>query len=133
MAHQIPRETEFSRIVQQYTQADDKIIAYSFVNYEYIAANRLPASGNFFYLPWQKAYNENPVLGIKIDACEDIANYRPKVMLINKWLVWGVYPWESYGGCIQQILDEQYIKWPNRPYYIRKDLLPDGLLNTESR
>ena len=123
----IPRATGFSEIAQMFTSKQDKIIAYTFRNYEYIAADRLPASGAFFYLPWQEKYNENPKFGIKIDACKDIAEYRPKIMLVDKWKVWGKYSWDSYAGCIQKIIDKNYNQIPGQPYYVRKDLLPDDM------
>ncbi|MCW8163487.1 hypothetical protein D8B22_01220 [Verminephrobacter aporrectodeae subsp. tuberculatae] len=122
VARRVPAETEFSRLVKKYTDKDDKIIAYSFDNFQYIAADRLPASGHFFYLPWQEKYSENPKFGINIDACKEIAEYRPKIMLINKWKVWGLYSWDSYGGCIQKIVDTHYTQVPDRPFYIRKDI-----------
>lgn len=117
-----PVTTEFSRIVQQVTAKDDRIIAYSFNNNEYIAADRLPASGNFFYLPWQAKYNENPKYGVKIDSCKEISEYRPKIMLISKWKVWDQYSWDSYAGCIQEIIDREYTQYPDRPYYLRNDV-----------
>jgi hypothetical protein len=118
----LPTETEFSQLVKKYTNKDDKIIAYSFQNFQYLASERLPASGHFFYLPWQEKYNDNPRLGIKIDACQEISDYRPKIMLIDQWKVWGLYPWSSYASCIQNLIDNFYNKVPGRPYYIRKDI-----------
>ncbi|TBW09731.1 hypothetical protein E0E50_12945 [Azotobacter chroococcum subsp. isscasi] len=126
-ARQIPADTEFSRLVNFFTSRDDRIIAYSFQNFQYIASDRLPASGHFFYLPWQEKYNEDPRLGIKIDACRDIKVHRPKVMFVDKWMVWDKYPWESYAGCVQQVIDNDYSQIPGRPYYIRKDILPNGM------
>lgn len=120
----IPESTEFSQLAKTLTLKKDLIIAYSFQNFQYIAADRLPASGYFFYLPWQEKYNENPKFDIKIDACQDIDQYRPKIMLIDKWTVWGSFPWDSYAGCIQKIIDKDYYQIPGRPYYVRKDLLP---------
>ena len=122
-AARIPRETEFSRLVQSLTLPGDRIIAYSFRNYQYIASRRLPASGDFFYLPWQEEYNRAPRYGIRIDACSDIKSAAPKVMLIDKWNVWDRFPWMSYAGCVQDIIDTSYVQVPNRPYYIRKDLV----------
>lgn len=118
-----PTETEFSRLVAEFTDKEDKIIAYSFRNYEYIASDRLPASGYYFYLPWQEKYNESPKFGILIDACKQIREVAPKVMLIDKWKVWDSFPWESYAGCIQKLLDSNYHQIPGRPYYIRNDIL----------
>lgn len=119
----IPTNSEFSNLVKNYTTKSDKIIAYSFQNLQYLLSDRLPASGNFFYLPWQEKYNENPKLGIKIDSCQQIMEYKPKVMLIDKWKVWGRYTWSSYGGCIQDYINKNYKQVPNKPYYIRNDLI----------
>lgn len=119
----IPTETEFSILVNEFTNKEDKIIAYSFQNFQYIASDRLPASGHFFYLPWQEKYNENPKYGVLIDACKQIRASKPKVMLIDKWMVWDRFSWDSYASCIQEILDLEYLQVPNRPYYIRKDLI----------
>ncbi|WP_236169976.1 hypothetical protein [Pseudomonas parasichuanensis] len=125
-----PAVTEFSQLVQRLTDKDDKIIAYSFNNHEYLAANRLPASGYYFYLPWQEKYNESPRYGVRIDACEQIAQNRPKVMLINKWKVWDKYPWDSYAGCVQSLIDKEYVQIPGRPFYVRKDLYQNLLRST---
>jgi len=122
---QIPKETEFSQLVQLYTTKEDRIIAYSFQNFQYIASERLPASAHFFYFPWQEKYNENPKYGVLIDACEQIKESAPKVMSIDKWKVWDKYPWESYATCLQAFLDSSYQQVPDKPYYIRKDLIRD--------
>jgi hypothetical protein len=130
---QFPTSSEFSRLVKLLTNENDRIIAYSFRNLEYLLSDRLPASGAFFYLPWQEKYNENPKFGIKIDACQELDKYRPKIMLIDKWKVWDEYPWNSYAGCIQKIIDKDYSQIPGRPYYVRKDILPDnkGITTTQ--
>jgi hypothetical protein len=124
-SRRVPETTDFSEFVKYFTNPEDRIIAYSFRNYEYIASQRLPASGYFFYLPWQEKYNENPKFGQVINACQQIKENRPKIMLIDKWKVWDVFPWESYAGCIQDVIDKEYTQIPQRPYYVRKDLLRD--------
>lgn len=121
------RPTEFSSIAKLITNRDDKIVAYSFQNYQYIAAERLPASTHYFYLPMQERYNEKPVFGIKSDACEEISRNKPKIIMLDKWNVWDRYPWESYGSCIDEYVGLNYQKIINRPYYLRKDLLPHDL------
>lgn len=126
-SQQIPETTEFAQLAQVFTSKHDRIIAYSFRNFDYIAADRLPASGNFFYFPWQEKYNEHPKFGIKIDACQEIEKYRPKIMLIDKIEVWDWYPWDSYAGCIQKLIDKNYRQIPSRPYYIRSDMLSDDM------
>lgn len=118
----IPTTTEFAEISRLVTQKNDLVIAYSFENFQYIVADRLPASGYFFYLPWQAKYNEKPVLSIKIDPCTDINLYQPKIMLIDKWKVWDSFPWESYSGCMDDLIREKYIQLGEKPYYLRKDI-----------
>jgi hypothetical protein len=122
-ADPFPVTSDFARIAKYFTGPGDKVIAYTFRNVEYLLSDRLPASGCFFYLPWQEAYNAHPVLGVKIDACRQIRQARPKVMLIDHWKVWGRYPWESYSSCIQGVADTNYAKVPDLSIYIRRDLL----------
>lgn len=123
----IPSSTEFSRLVKKITEPEDKIIVYSFNNFEYLASDRLPASGHFFYLPWQEKYNLSPKLGISINACKQIKEVAPKIMYIDKWKVWNAYPWDSYAGCVQELIDSNYHQInPGKPYYIRKDLLQNS-------
>jgi len=118
-----PLDSPFARLVRLVTNPNDKIIAYSFANTEYLLADRLPASGHFFYLPMQEKYQEHPILGISINACEQIKSYKPKVMFIDQWKVWDLYSWDTYGSCIQQIADTDYVQLPNQPHFIRKDIL----------
>ena len=126
-AQPLNKSTEFAKLVEFFTQKNDRIVAYSFQNNEYIAADRLPVSGHFFYLPWQEKYNENPKFGIRIDACKEISDYRPKVMFIDKWKVWDKFPWDTYASCIQKLMDTEYVQWPERPFYIRKDLVTEDM------
>ena len=119
--HPLPKATEFSKLTDLITNPSDRIIAYSFQNVNYITANRLPASGSFFLSPWEVKYNKHPVLGVKIDSCDDIKKNTPKVMLINKWNYFDG-SWESYGACIQKIMDRDYIKIIDKPFYVRKDI-----------
>lgn len=118
----VPKETEFSRLVAELTKPEDRIIAYTFQNHEYLASGRLPASGHFFYFPWQEEYNKNPKFGISIDACKQIEEAAPKVMLIDKWKVWDRFPWDGYATCIQSFLDSNYRQIPGKPFYVRNDI-----------
>lgn len=122
----IPEETEFSKLVLQVTEPNDRIIAYSFQPYEYIVSNRLPASGDYSYFPQIEKYNEQPIYGIEINGCKDIKKNKPKIMMVDKKDAHEYFnvkfPWESYGSCIQSIIDKDYIKIKNKPFYIRKDL-----------
>ncbi len=120
---ELPQTSEFSRLVQWLTNEEDRIISYSFKPFEYLVSNRLPASGHIYYLPQQEMYKQNPKFDIEIDVCEEINTYQPKIMLIDKWRAWGRFSWNSYGECIQKIIDRNYIQVLKKPYYVRQDIL----------
>jgi hypothetical protein len=120
--HEISYDTDFSKLVKSYTNSDDKIIAYSWQNFEYLASERLPISGSASYFPVTVAYNKNPILGINIDGCKDIEMYKPKIMLIDKLDFASNYLWSSFGQCIDFQLSRNYIKIVGKPFYIRKDV-----------
>jgi hypothetical protein len=122
-----PTSSEFSEFAKLRTAKGDRIIAYPFENVQYLLADRLPASGAFFFLPWQAKYNEAPVFGIKVDPCQEFRENRPKLVFIKDAVVWGRYPWQSYSSCIQECLDESYALGPGKGIYIRKDLIAQGL------
>ena len=116
-----PETTPFGELAKALTDKDDRIIAYSFQNYEYLAADRLPASGHYFYLPWQERYNAAPRYGVYQNACEDIRKAMPKIVLLDRNRIWGKYSWESYGGCIEAVVLANYRALPGNGIYVRKD------------
>ena len=119
---QVRTSSSFSLLVKKYTQSNDPIIAWPFQNYEYLLSDRLPASGNFFYLPWQAKYYQEPKLGIKIDSCTEIEKKLPKVMLISEYAFNGI-DWKQYApGCLPEILKKNYRSIPNTAIYLRSDI-----------
>jgi hypothetical protein len=119
----LPTDSTFARLARELTDPGDRVLSYSFNNSEYLLAERLPASAHFFYLPWQADYNRAPILGIKSDACHDIAQVQPKLITVNRWLVWRRFPWEDYGGCIELALAEWYVPaQQSARIYIRRDV-----------
>lgn len=90
----------------------------------YIKTGKLPASGNYYYLPWQAAYNRNPVDGYKIDICKDLALYRPSVIWFDNWKVWERYSLSDYEPCILEIMNSNYRQISNGSrIFIRSDRL----------
>lgn len=129
----IGKETEFSEIVKGLTFSSDKILVYSFQNFQYIASDRLPSSGQYFYLPWVNDFNNSVKFNLKADACDDIKINPPKIILLDKWKVWDSYPWNDYGSCIEQVVTAQYVNIPGTTYYLRKSLLANKIDNTVGR
>ena len=122
-ADRIPKTTAFAELARRLTGPEDRIIAYTFNNHQYILADRLPASGHFFYLPLQAAYGRAPVLGVGMDPCADIRAVRPKLILLDDI---GLYGWPNgeYGGCLDAIVSSEYTRLEQTPYHIRNDLMP---------
>ena len=121
-AQPIPVQTEFSELVNNITEKNDKIIAYTYRNIEYIITDRLPASSHPNYMPWHSLYNSKPILNINRDACIDISQNLPKIMLIDKWKVWDLYDWDNYAECINIIIKNNYTKLFSTTYYLRNDI-----------
>jgi hypothetical protein len=131
----IPKNTPFSELVKSLTAENEKILAYSFQNFEYIASNRLPASGHFFYLPWQDLYLKNPNPKFAYNPCDDLAAINPKLLLIDKFDKWSskrVSNWGggAYGECIQKYVDANYFQFPGIAHtYVRNDLKSIGIVS----
>lgn len=109
--NKLPTYSPFSEIVTAYTEPQDRIIAFTFHNIEYLLSNRIPASGSYFYFPWQEYYDKNNIFDISNDPCIDIEDNKPKVMMIDKSLVWDRFTWDSYGECINDVLQENYTNY----------------------
>jgi hypothetical protein len=122
-ASPMPGKTPFGELAKAITQPGDRIISYSFSPHQYLAADRLPAAAEYFYLPWQADYEKKPILGVDMNACRDIETSRPKLISLDRWKVYDVYSWESYAGCIETIVERDYVPVPSmKGVYVRKDL-----------
>ena len=79
-------------------------------------AQRLPASGDFYYLPFQAEYDRSPILGRTIDLCGDIERVRPAVILMVDLPVgvWGTL--SHYKPCVAQLLARDYTRLPSIPF-----------------
>ncbi|HDS1655274.1 TPA: hypothetical protein QEL76_003243 [Stenotrophomonas maltophilia] len=127
----VPTTSDFAVLARALTEPGDRVLAYSFQNLQYILADRLPASGYYFMLPWQQEYLGHPVLGITADPCADIARYKPKLIMADEWKVLGIHDWSQYGGCIVTVLERDYARIPGTPYHIRSDIAHEiGLSRT---
>lgn len=78
----------------------------------YINAERPPASGQYYYIPFQAEYDRAPVLGASIDFCGDIDRNKPRAIVLL-----GARPGSSgdlltYKPCFGDILRRDYIGRP---------------------
>jgi len=126
---QIPDTTEFAMFAQALTSPSDRILAFTFANYQYVASHRQPASAHFFYLPPQRDYAWQPAFGLRSDLCEDLNKKPPAMMFVNEQSGLDV-PWKDYAQCVDTALKHHYQRLPHRPYFISNRLYKD--LNVET-
>jgi hypothetical protein len=110
-------------LVRSLTGKDGKILVLIFNPGQYIKVDRLPASGNYYYLPWQASYDKHPITGFKIDICHDIAKNAPAAIWFDDWKVWGRYSIEEYEPCVPATISANYVRLNgDARWFVRKDL-----------
>jgi len=111
-----------NNLISQITHSEDSILSLPNDPIVYIQTNRRPASGHFYYFPWQAQYKKNPIQGYNIDICDDIIRNSPAAIRINTDPIGGVYKLEEYEPCIFKLLLKNYTKLgKNIRWYLRND------------
>jgi hypothetical protein len=119
-----PQADSIYQFVRSVTREEGDLLSLAYNPIVYIRAGRLPASGTFFYLPWQAAYNRNAFRGYAFDVCADIEQKRPAVIWFFNWRVWDKYPIEIYEPCVLPLIVKYYAPTGfNSPWYVRADVL----------
>jgi hypothetical protein len=117
-----PSSDDLFNIVRAITKPDERVQSLVFWPAFYIYADRLPASGHYYYLPWQAAYKRSPLDGHNIDICHDLETQKPIVVFFDDYRVWNKYSMQEYEPCIQEILGKAYFRLPNaREVFLRTD------------
>lgn len=131
-----PSEDLGFKFIRSMSAPNSDVLALIFNPGFYIKADRRPASGHYYYLPWQAAYNKSAVDGYKIDICQDIKDRRPSVIWFDNWKVWDKYSIDQYEPCVPEIINQKYVHVKGAgPIFLRVDLLTNDLkeLNTVDR
>jgi len=121
--NQVPQSSDFQQLSDFVTNKSDKVFSYTFKNSEYILADRLPASNDYFYLPAQAEYYKNPILGVENDICEQLKSVAPKVGYFEKYDWSEEFKWDVYATCVNELLATEYQNLTFNTLFIRKDLL----------
>lgn len=117
-------ESEPFSVLRELAPKDGDILGLIYNPVLYIVSDRLPASGHYYYLPWQAAYSRSPEPGYHIDLCADIKTKRPPVIWFDDWAVWDKYPISEYEPCVPELLSQLYTKLdPAWPVYLLNDRL----------
>lgn len=116
-----PIHNDEYNFIRKMTPAGKTILATPFVPAIYIWADRLPASGQFFYLPFQAAYSRSPFNGYVIDFCSDLLKSDPPIIVYYDGPVWGNYLLPNYEPCFGEILASRYARNPTYSnVYVRR-------------
>lgn len=120
---QVPQRSDFQMLSEFFTDKNDRVFSYTVKNSEYILADRLPASYDYFYLPTQAQYYKNPILGVENDICEQLKLVAPKVGYFEKYDLFEKLKWDDYAVCVNELLASEYQNLTFKTLFIRKDLL----------
>lgn len=124
-----PGSEPIYQFIRSITKRRNDLLVLNYGALIYIKADRLPASGNLFYLPWQAEYDRAPIDGYRIDICGDLRDRRPAVIWLLNRRIFGnaSYPSRSldeYEPCVLSFVTENYRPLGfGSPWHIRKDLL----------
>jgi len=119
-----PSEARAYQVVRELVREDERILAIVFAPAVYLLADRLPVSGNIFYLPMQAEYARRPFPGYHIDLCKDVLEKRPKVVFWRDQRdadhAWG---FAKYAPCVHREIVANYVQLPWAPeFFVRRDL-----------
>jgi len=119
-----PRSQAFQRIIgplpndplfaelRRLIPPGETLLAMPFWPVAYINAERLPASGQYYYIPLQAEYDRAPVLGASLDFCGDILRNRPRAMIILSARPGSPGDLLTYKPCFGEILNRDYVARP---------------------
>jgi hypothetical protein len=124
-----PGRDPIYEFIREITSKDGDFLVLNYNASLYLKVDRLPASGNLFYLPWQAEYNRSPKYGYKMDICADIRVRQPAVIWFFNWRVWGRYSIDDYEPCVIPLIVDGYTPISFRsPWHIRNDLFKESII-----
>ncbi|HYG68641.1 MAG TPA: RICIN domain-containing protein, partial [Anaeromyxobacteraceae bacterium] len=111
-------------LVRELVDPDERVEALVFRPIFYLQTGRRPASGQYYYLPWQASYVRSPVGDYRIDLCEDLRVRAPPVVYFDDWVVWGRYAFSEYAPCVARLIETSYVSVAIDPSLrVRRDRL----------
>jgi hypothetical protein len=112
---------EFVRI-RELVRPDEHILAVPYAPGVYMSADRMPMDRYFYYLPWDAAYANVPWFGRSHDLCADLPNAPPRLIYLDRYLVWDRYDIRDYAPCLFAFLKAYYRRQTDFPdLYVRAD------------
>jgi len=115
-------ETPIAVRIREIVRPDERFLALVYQPDLYFAADRLPISGFYTYLPWDAAYARAPWFGRPRDLCVALEAEPPPLIAFDGWRVWNAFDLGDYAPCVPKILAERYRRLKDLPdLYVRRD------------
>lgn len=90
--------------VRDHTTPDQRFLSLNAEPLAYLIARRHPAHPAVFYLPWQAAWEHSRS---QPDSCARVREDPPPYVYYAPQAIHG-HPWESFGGCFDELIRERY-------------------------
>ena len=102
-----PLENEQMLFLRKFVRNNDAILQLPFNLIFYVHADRMPASGIFYWVPWMDDYAKNPVKNYPLDLCYQMNQSPPKAIFFSNDAIWENDP-NLYMSCFKKLLKNQY-------------------------
>jgi len=117
---------EFVRI-RELVRPDEHILAVPYAPGLYMAADRKPMDRYFYYLPWDAAYAKAPWFGRTHDLCVDLPKAPPRLIYLDRYVIWDRYDIRDYATCLFAFLKAHYRRQADFPdLFVRADQTGDA-------
>ena len=104
-----PLHNQEMNFLRKVVSEDETVLQLPFSLNFYVYADRLPASGIFFWMPWMNDYAKDPIKGYPLDLCDQMNKNPPKAIYYTDTDIWGNQP-EVFMGCFKKLLKERYFR-----------------------
>jgi hypothetical protein len=119
-----PANGPLEELVRSLADPGERVQALIYRPHFYLETDRLPIAAQYYYLPWQAAYERDPTPGFETDLCAELRRKAPPVVFFDDWLVWHRYRFADYAPCIAKLLAEEYVPVALDPQLrVRRDRL----------
>lgn len=102
-----PLDNEEMRFLRSIVSENEKVLQLPFSLNFYVLADRLPASGIFYWMPWMNDYSKNPLKDYPLDLCQQMNKNPPKAIYYTDVAIWNNKP-DSFMYCFKDLLKKQY-------------------------
>jgi len=102
-----PLDNEEMKFLRSIVPENEKVLQLPFSLNFYVFADRLPASGIFYWMPWMNDYSKNPLKDYPLDLCQQMNESPPKAIHYTDIAIWDNKP-DSFMHCFKDLLKQHY-------------------------